>query len=545
MRSSGRLLLACASVACVGLASGAVRGQPTLTPAPSPSPTPTPAGSSAVESSDVPPWQPSPARFAVAPFDNESGAKSYDWLIAAAPFEISEKTEDVLGLEPTGGTLHVGASRIPSEVDPVTAFAKQRGATWVITGWVDRPNWQLRIGITLWKVAAQAEVVAEVQKQGAQTSYHQLLGDALAEVWSKAGITVDVARRTRFGRPLATDLYAVQLMGRGLGHLTGVFGAVNLKAAEHDLERSVFIDPKCFEAQRLVGELYSVLAVTDPKAGGDPKLGPRAAGKFAYANDLAPDDLASLRAAAAGAARAGKHEVAKELWKQLVTRKPWALDARFELGAALWQTGDGAAAERQLQQVTAKQPGHLAARRVLVLIHSSRSDTRRLVDELEAIAVRAPADLDIKADLATAYGALDQWDKASRSLEQIAKARPTDLPLLIRIGDARLRLRDLDGALAWYGRGARLAPDSSFPGFSAAQALFDAGRHADAIRAYTLLQKHRDDLAAAEHALGAIALVQRRPDDAAWYLRRAVREAPRSLTAWRTLVAAELARKDP
>nr|MDQ3369957.1 tetratricopeptide repeat protein [Myxococcota bacterium] len=525
MRSTGRLLLACASVACVVLAHAPVRGQVSGPPRPRPAPaaaTPTPAGSSAVESSDVPPWQPSPARFAVAPFDNESGAKSYDWLIAAAPFEIAEKTEDVLGLEPTGGALHVGGTRVPSEVEPVTAFAKQRGATWVITGWVDRPNWQLRIGITLWKVAghADAEVVAEVQKQGAQTSYHQLLGDALADVWSTAGITVDVARRTRLGRPLASDLYAVQLMGRGLGHLTGVFGAVNLKAAEHDLERSVFIDPKCFEAQRLVGELYSVLAVTDPKAGGDPKLGPRAAGKFAYANDLAPDDLASLRAAATGAARAGKHEVAKELWTKLVTRKPWDLDARFELGAALWQTGDGAAAERQLEQVTARQPGHLAARRVLVLIHSSRSDTRRLVNELEAIAVRAPDDLDIKADLATAYGAIDQWDKASRSLEQIAQARPTDLSLLIRVGDARLRLRDLDGALAWYGRGARLAPESSFPGFSAAQALFDAGRHADAIRAYTLLQKHREDLAAAEQALGAIALVQRRPDDAAWYLRR-------------------------
>ena len=505
-----------------------------------------PAGSSAVESSDIPPWKTSPPRFAVAPFENESGVRAFDWLVAGAPFEISQKTEDVLGLEPTGGTLHVGGDRVASEVEPVSAFARQRDAAWVITGWVDRPNWKLRVGITLWSVkpGADAVVVAEAQGQGEVPAYHQVLGEALAEVWSKAGFAVDIARKQKLTRSLAIDLYAVNLMGRGLGHLTGALGAVNLKAAEHDLERAVFIDPKCYEAQRLLGELYSLLAVADPKAGGDPKLGPRAAGKFAYANDLAPDDIASLRAAATGAVRAGKHEVARDLWRKLVTRKPWDLDARFELGAAMWNTGDATAAEGQLLQVTAKKPDHLAARRVLVLIHSSRSDTVRLVTELEAIAQRAPTDLDVKADLATAYGALGQWDKASRALEQIASVRTTDVPLAVRIGDAKRKQKDLDGALAWYGRAAKLAPDSSLPGFASAQALFDAGKLDAATRTYTMLQKFRVDMPAAEQALAAIALIQNRPDDAAWYMRRAVREAPRQISNWRTLVAAELSRKD-
>ena len=507
-------------------------------------PPPAPAGSSPVESSDIPPWRASPDRFAVAPFDNESGVRAFDWLVAGAPFEIAQKTEDVLGLEPTGGALHVGGERIPSEVDPVTAFAAKRNAKWVITGWVDRPNWKLRIGITIWKVQGQAVVVAETQKQGEVADYHALLGDALADAWSTAGITVDIARRTRLQRALATDVYAVNLMGRGLGHFTGALGAVNIKAATHDLERAVFIDPKCFEAQRLLGELYTVLATTDPKAGGDPKYAARAAGKFAYANDLAPDDIASLRAAASAATRAGKHEVARVSWRKLVTRKPWDLDARFELGTAMWNTGDGNAAEQQLLQVTQKKPDHLPARRVLVLIHASRGDTSRLVTELEAIAQRAPTDLDVKADLATAYGALGQWDKASRALEAIASVRTADVPLFVRIGDAKRKLNDLDGALAWYGRAAKLAPESSMPGFAAAQALYDAGKLPEAIRAYTLLQKYRGDLAAAEQALGAIALQQNQPDHAAWYLRRAVREAPRNIVNWRTLVAAELSRKD-
>jgi tetratricopeptide (TPR) repeat protein len=514
-----------------------------------------------VESADVPGWAPPPPRFAVAPFENRSSVRAFDWLVAGAPFEISEKTEAVLGLEPTGGPLHVGGLPVEPDVAPVAAFAAGRAAGFVITGWVDRPNWQLRIDLTLWKVTGPAAVVAaEAQRTGDVKAYHQLLGEALGEVWAKgAGLAIDDAHGRALQRALAVDLYAVTLMGRGLGHLIGALppatpppvhpgsagsgsaagpaGQVDVKAAEHDLERAVFIDPKCFEAQRLLGELYRA-------APGDPKAAARALAKFNYANDLAPDDIASLRAAAAGAAEAGKHELALELFRRLVTRRPWDLDARYELGAALWRTGDPAGAQKQLEQVTAHRPDHLAARRVLVLIHASRSDTPRLVAELEAIAARAPDDLETKADLASAYAALARWDRAITELEAIARARPTDLALHVRIGDVHRRRNDLDGALAWYARAARLAPESSWPGFAAAQALFDAGKLTEAGRAYLALQRYRDDLPAAEHALGVIALLQHRPDDAAWYLRRAAQGAPRSAPTWRALIAAELARKD-
>ncbi|HWO24582.1 MAG TPA: hypothetical protein VNO30_37825 [Kofleriaceae bacterium] len=498
---------------------------------------------------DVPELQPSPPRFAVAPFENRADVRALDWLIAAAPFEISEKTEDVLGLEPTGGPLHVGKDRVSPEPASVAAFGAAREAPWVITGWVDRPSWQLRVAITLWRVTGgTAAVAAEAQRTGDQKAYHQLLGDALADVWAQggapAGVGVDVARRQRLLRPLAADVYAVTLLGRGLGYFTGAIGgAPSWKAAEHDLERAVFIDPKCYEAQRVLGEFYLAQAA-DPKAQDAARLASRAAGKLAYASDLAPDDIATLRGAAAAAARAGKHEIARDLARRLVLRKPWDLDARYALGAALWHTGDPAGAERQLALVTAKRPDHLPARRVLVLIHAARGDASRLVGELEAIAARAPADLDVKADLATAYGAVSRWDRAAETLEQIAAARAPDLALLVRIGDAKRRASDLAGALAAYGRAARLAPDSSYPGFAAAQALFDAGRLAEAWNAYTNLQKFKDDLAAAQQALGAVALRQGHADQAAWYARLAVREAPRSLVGWRTLAAAELARKD-
>jgi tetratricopeptide (TPR) repeat protein len=115
----------------------------------------------------------------------------------------------------------------------------------------------------------------------------------------------------------------------------------------------------------------------------------------------------------------------------------------------------------------------------------------------------------------------------------------------MRIGDAKRRVNDLAGALQWYGNAARLAPDSSYPGFAAAQALYDAGRLPEAWTAYTMLQKFRDDTPAAQQALATIALAQGHPDEAAWYMRLSVRDDPRSLAGWRTLAAAELARKDP
>ncbi len=555
---SWRRAHAAALLATLAMAAAAI-AQPAEVPgagAGSPAPvTAKPAGSSPVESSDIPDLRQGPARFAVAPFENRSGVRVFDWLVAGAPFEIAEKTEGVLGLEASGGPLYVGAQAVPADAKSIAAFAAVERASWVLTGWVERPNWELKLAITLWKVTgSNAVVVHEAQRRGPVPGYHKLLGEALGEVWTKAGIKVDEVKAPKLERALAGDLYAVTLLGRGLGHFTGAltpnapadpvaakaFRDGQLKLAEHDLERAVFIDPKCYEAQRAVGELYKLLA----QRGGDPKLYGRAAGKFAYANDLAPDDLSSLRAAAQSAADAGKHDLSLMLFRKVVTMRPWDLEARYQLGAAMWQTGNAAAAEHQLLQVTTRRPDHLAARRVLVLIHASRSDTQKLVTELEAIAARAPTDLEVKAELATGYGALGRWDRATSTLESIAAARAPDLALAVRIGDGHRKLKDLDGALAWYARAGKIAPDSSLPGFSGAQALLDAGKLVEANRAYTNLQRFKDDLPATEQALGVVALMQGRANDAAWYLRRAVREQPRSLPGWRALIAAELARKD-
>ncbi len=519
------------------LVAGVALAAPRPDPEGQPAETAKPAGASPIESADVPAWQPSPPRFAVTPLENHTAGKTLDWIVAEAPFEIAEKTEAFLGLEPAGGSLFVGGTPIPADEPSVAAFGAQQHVPWVITGWFDKPSaTELRIDLILWRVEkGTAKLAAQAQKSGAPTAYHQLLGTALGEIWERVGVTTPTPERLQ--RALSND-YAVFLFGHGLAHLTGAAGTVDLKLAEHELERAVIMDPKLYEAQRVLGETYVAIAP------GDPKASAKAAAKLNYANDLAPDDLASLHGAALVAFAAGKHELAAELFKKLVTKKPWDLDARYHLGSALWSQGDARGAEKQLVQVIAHDPDNLDARRVLVLIHASRNETAQLVAELEAIALRAPNDLEIKADLATGYGALGKWEKSIAELEAIAAARAPDLSLLVRIGDAHRRLGQLDLALSWYGKAFAVAPQSSFASFAAAQAQFDAGKLVDAQKAYTNLQKYKDDAPAAEEALGAIAMLQNRADDAAWYLRRAAREAPRSLATWQALIASELMRKD-
>ncbi len=498
----------------------------------------------AVAAPAVPDFAIGPPVLAVTPFENHAGGKGLDWLVAGAPFELAEKAQGVVDVDVVGGPLIVPGEHVPAMGDTVAAFAQRRGASFVATGWFDRVGDQIRLDVIVWKVAVPgqpvATVAAEAQRSGDPKRFDALLGDVMTEVWATAGLApglaADPTRIARLHRVLAPDAYPVELMGRGLGELTGALGgSVDLKAAQHDLERATFIAPTLYEAQLLYGE---VLART-----GDVK---QAASKINYALDLAPDDDRALRAAATVASAAGKWQLAVDLSSKLVTHRPWDLDAREQLGAALWQVGEPAAAAHQLEQVTERLPDRLSARRVLALIHASRGETRKLVAELEAIAVRAPADLDIKADLAAAYGALGKWPQATKALELVAAARPNDVALAIRVGDGHRKTGDVAGALAWYARAATLAPTSSLPAFAAAQTLLDAGQRAEAERAYAQLIRSPDsrDAAAAEAELGALAVVEGHAADAIAHLTRAAKIEPRTLATRRWLAAAELAAGD-
>src|SRR5438094_837015 len=136
---------------------------------------------------DVPDWQAGPAKFAVTPFENHvPNGRALDWIVAEAPFELAEKTEGVLGLDPTGGPLFVPGEAVPAEADTVADFGKGMGATYVVTGWFDKPGDTLRVDAIVWKLdKGTAKVAGESQQAGPMASYHKLLGDAIGDAWSK------------------------------------------------------------------------------------------------------------------------------------------------------------------------------------------------------------------------------------------------------------------------------------------------------------------------------------------------------------------------
>ena len=206
-----------------------------------------------------------PDRFAVMLFPNESGAKAMDWAIAAVPFALGEKVAHGLQLESAFGALVVPPGpAIEATPGVVAAFAKRVGAQWVFTGWVQRPQFELKIGVSLWKYDAATGTAAplglETIRRGPMADMHALITDAVIELAGRAKWDVPAGAREMLSKNPARDIYAYQLMGRGLGELVGATGTDDRKAAEHDLSRALLIDPKLPEGQRLMGELYA----TDP-----------------------------------------------------------------------------------------------------------------------------------------------------------------------------------------------------------------------------------------------------------------------------------------
>ncbi|MCB9563877.1 MAG: tetratricopeptide repeat protein [Kofleriaceae bacterium] len=516
-----------------------------------------------------------PDRFAVMAFENRAGVRALDWMTAGVPLSLAEKVELHLPVEPAYGPWVIPEGpAAPATPATVAAFAASVDARWVFTGWVERPDWQLRMGVSLWRVdgappgtpapgrgdgaAAEAatgpgaaadpaaaappgnrtatrigEVVATSPQFG---DVHRLVGDAVIQLVAQAGFAVADADAAALRAPATHDLYAFTLIGRGVASLRGTLGKPDRAAATRDLERSLFIEPTVPLAQRLVGQLG--LDTAD-----SPREVQKAAGKFAYAADLDPDYLPAVRAAATAAQDAGKQDVARDLWERVVRRRPWDLDARLHLGEALWATGDADDAVHELERVIRRAPDDLRARRLIALVHADRGDLAQLAAQLEEITRRAPDDVDARLDLATAYAALRRWDDAHAAYEAVAAARPTDVTVLKLLGDVDRRRGDAAAAAAWYAKMAHVAPDDPRPPFLTGAAWLAGGDLERARRAFQPAQNLRDFKGEAYSALGAVQYLDGLYDEAIWYLKRAARLRPHVAAARTALARALLAKQ--
>ena len=509
-RGRGWVLIASAVIAT------AVQAQ---APSPAPVAPPPPVASSALP--DVPALV--PERFAAMAFENRSGVHVLDWAIAGLPLVISEKLERLAGLAPAyDGWVVPAGPVVPASATTVAAFATARQARWVITGWVERPDWQLRLHVAVWKVdGGVATLAGEREAVGPVEQPHALVGTVVTGALVDAGWRLPADAATVLAAPSSRDHYAFTLLGRGLARVLGNLGAPDRAAAARDLGRAVFIDPDLVAGQRLLGLLWS----TDP----DPAIAKKAAGKFAYAADLDPGYPAAVRAVAERAAARGEWAQAATGQAALVRARPWDLDARVALGLASWRSGDAAMALTELGRVVARRPDDLPAHRVLAEIAGARGDLPTRVTELETVARLAPADLDAAVELASAYAEAGRLVDATTWFERVAAARPDDATAHKRVGDLYRRRGEVDPAVRWYGAAARLAPTDPRPLLLAGVTLLDAGRYPAARETLARAQRFVEYQAGTWSALGAVAYLEGKHAEALIHWRRAALKRPRSV----------------
>jgi Flp pilus assembly protein TadD len=460
-----------------------------------------------------------PDPFAVMLFENRSGVQSLGWMSAGAAFLVGEKAEAVAALRPVYGP-YVAPAGTPVAVNAgsVAAFAGKTGARWVFAGWVARPNWELQVGISLWKVeGGVASQVGEVVRRGEFGKLPDFAGEAIGALCEKAGVALGADDRTHLARRPTGDFYAYTLFGRGLSAALGTEGAPDLEKAGKNVQRSVFVDPKLTEGQRVLAEIL--------RAQGKDK---KAKGRLGYALSLRPDYYPAIVALGRLAQGDRKLDQARELYEQALRLRAWDLESRFQLGKTLWEQGDVDGAFREMSRVVKHRPKDIRARRVLVMIHASRGDNADLVKELQAVADLDPADETTRMDLAAAYASLGKLDLAIKAYEGIIEKNPKQVSAMKFLGDLHKRQGDMSGAIRYYGMALKAEPNDPRPYFLLGAIYMDSGRQKDAKRIYQRAQRFKRYLPETFNNLGAIAYREGNLGESMWYHRRAVMWKPSS-----------------
>ena len=482
------------------------------------------AGGGAALAGDLEPAVPNvpaklPDPFAVMLFENRSGVQTLGWMSAGTAFLVGEKVESAGALRPVYGP-YVAPAGPPVAVNAasVAAFAGKTGAKWVFAGWVARPNWELQVGISLWKVdGSKASQVGEVVKRGEFNKLPEFATQAISELCDKAGIPLGADEKTRLARNPTGDFYAYTLFGRGLSAALGTEGAADLEKAGKNVQRSVFVDPKLTEGQRVLAEIL--------RGQGKDK---KAKGRLGYALSLRSDYYPAIVALGRLAREDKKMDRARELYEQALRLRAWDLDARFQLGKTLWDVGDVDGAFREMSRVVKHRPKDIRARRVLVMIHASRGDNADLVKELQAVADLDPSDETTRMDLAAAYASIGKLDLAVKAYEGIVERNPKQVSAMKFLGDLHKRQGDTDGAIRYYGMAMKAEPGDPRPYFLLGAIYMDRGRDKDAKRVYQRAQRFKRYLPETYNNLGAIAYREGQLGTSMWYHRRAVMWRPSS-----------------
>ena len=463
-----------------------------------------------------------PDAVVVAAFDNPTNLGNLDWMRVGMAAALYDKLATHPSLMPVGGVIGVPEEKPidPTSPDQIAALAARQHAGWVVTGSVSRTDWKLDLTVKLWRVDGTPAVAKEV------ASYHKLddfgqtlplLNEAARELWKTAGQPWPKSAEAALMRVPTTDYYAFMLYGRGLRHMHGMGGTPDLVKAEKDLSRAVFIDPKFAEAHYALALLY-----------GKKGLPAKARGRLTYALDLRSDYYAPTAALAHDAAMAKNRSESIDLAARALTSRPWDIDMRLLLGGQLWEDGDVDGAYLELGRIVKIDPDHLAARRLLVLVHATKGNGVQLVEQLEAIVRLDPEDRAARLDLGAAYWSLGRDEDAIRTYSSIVEDDPRQLQALKFLGDIYRKRGDILVAIGWYEKALKANKNDPRPYFLLGSAYVEAGQDKKAIQIFQAAQKFPKYVADAEGNLGAIYLRLGYDTQALWYTGQAAKKRPAS-----------------
>ena len=454
--------------------------------------------------------------YLVAPFENDSGVKSLDWMASALAVTVAEKLEALPALRPVYGPAVIEGW--PERFDEPKALerAREAGARWVVVGSFARPDWNASVKLRILQVTdGGLKEVATSTNVGKRDDLLAVLDQTLDAVvtqqkWMPEGDALALLHR----RP-TKDLYAFTLFGRALNQLYGIGAPQSGEQAQKTLQRTTHIDPKFAEAHRLLGVVYL-------GAGEDAK----AAGQYAYALDLKPNYYAAIAGLARLYRAENKKQPAREMADKALAARPWDVEMRLLVGTLEAEAGELDRALADLKQVVAARPKMLAAQRTLAQLFSTRGDIEELAEQLGRVAELAPDDVEVKLDMASAWMRLGKNDKAIAAYEDVLRRQPKNLSALKFTGDLYRRVGDPQRAIVAYERVRHLAPEDPRPYFLLGAAYAEAGKDEKAMAVLEDAQQFKAYVGEAWTDLGAIHLRRGDIDKATWYLSRAVTRAP-------------------
>ncbi|MBK9070019.1 MAG: hypothetical protein IPL79_03290 [Myxococcales bacterium] len=390
----------------------------------------------------LPPIAPLDRPFIVMAWEARTSAPGLDWVAIAGPLGVAEAVERVLGWTPRYGGLVVDVAAGTTAAQ-VAERARASGASYVFTGWYDRPNWAFAAGLSLWRVDGVGAVqIAQATASGPLADSHLIMARLLSGILREAGMPVDQATESRLLQPLTRDNYSLMLTARGLkGVLAGLTPQSHAPVLA-DLTKASRIDPTNALIMRLLGEFWHHAQAT-------PEALAAADRSMALAAELDPTYGAAVVGAAAAAAARGVWRDADLLYGKAIALRRWDLSARVGWARARIATERYGDAIEALLEVKRVRPELLEARRLLATAYDAIGELDALVQELLAVAALAPGDEATQLELAAAYIAGGDIARAS---EALAPRAAGDVPISFKLwmGDMARHLGRAGEAISWY-----------------------------------------------------------------------------------------------